>query len=249
MRNFLNILLCGLMVIALPDNALANNSMLSHLSGSVTIKKADGSKLATYPGVEVESGDAIVTGSNGYARLQTTDGGEIVLRPNSEFHIEKYHYDQAKPEDDSFIYNMLKGGLRTITGLIGKRGNKNAYLGRTATSTIGIRGTQFQVRVCANDCGALPNGTYYSVQSGSILTGNAQGNLTMTTGQFVFVPLNGQPTYLPNDPGVGFTPPSTIPKPTQNQQGGDTPADSPAESSIVTPSAGSAQDGVNCSIN
>lgn len=235
LRQLLNASLIGLL---LAGNAFADGK-LSHLSGAVTLQKADGSKLTATPGTEVKQGDTVLTGANGFARLETTDGGEIVLRPNSQFKIEKYNYDKDKPEEDNFVYEMLKGGLRTVTGLIGKRGNKDAYKGNTPTSTIGIRGTFFEVRVCAGDCGALPDGTYFSVRSGSILTGNGAGSLTMTAGQIVFVPLNGAPQLLPNDPGVGFTAPSVIPRQQEKQD---------SQQSNNNGEENASGDGVNCSI-
>jgi hypothetical protein len=43
---------------------------------------------------------------------------------------------------------LLKGGFRTVTGMIGKRGNADAYKLRAAAATIGIRGTDFTSRLC-----------------------------------------------------------------------------------------------------
>ncbi len=61
--------------------------------------------------------------------------------------------DQAKPQEDGALLRLLKGGLRTVTGLMGKRRPDAFQLG-TATATIGIRGTDFVVRVCTDDCTA-----------------------------------------------------------------------------------------------
>lgn len=51
------------------------------------------------------------------------------------------------------VMNLLRGGLRAVTGLISK-GSPDAARLRTATATIGIRGTDFDARLCAKDCGA-----------------------------------------------------------------------------------------------
>lgn len=220
--------------------ALANGK-LTHMSGAVQIKKADGALVTATPDSVVNPGDTLLTGPSGFVRMETPDGGEIVVRPNSEFVMEKFNYDKNKPEEDSFVYNMVKGGLRTVTGLIGKRGNRNAYLGKTPTSTIGIRGTFFEVRVCNGDCGSLPNGTYFSVRSGSIATGNAFGEIVMTPGQIVFVPPNGAPQILPRDPGIGFTTPSSIPKSEEKKD--ELPA-----SDDAPPAPANGDDGVSCSI-
>jgi len=64
--------------------------------------------------------------------------------------------------------------MRTVTGLIGKRGNQNAYRIGTATATIGIRGSTGDTMVCNPNCdgfakGAetLPSGTHHQTHSGS----------------------------------------------------------------------------------
>lgn len=184
---------------------------LTNLSGQVQIKQLDGSLLSATTLSQAKTGEAILTGRDGYAHVKTSDGGEIILRPNSEFNIESYHFDADKPQEDSFVYRLIKGGLRTITGLVGKRGNKDAYQGKSVTATIGVRGTSFDVRVCQDDCGVLQNGTYYSLRSGSILVNNDLGELTMKAGEIAFAGLNQLPILLPRDPGIGFTPPTTIP--------------------------------------
>lgn len=185
---------------------------LTHLSGPISVEKADGMKLAATPGAKVVAGDTVVTGEGGYARMEMTDGGEMVLRPDSRLKIESYRFNEAKPQEDNFVFSMLKGGLRTVTGLIGKRGNRDAYELKTSTATIGIRGTQYDARVCERNCGALPDGTYVSVRFGQIHTRNGFGGLDVGAGHAAHVPANSPPVMLPRDPGIGFTPPPEIPK-------------------------------------
>lgn len=217
--------------------ALANGK-LTHLSGVVKVKQAGANDALALPDMVVKAGDVITTGANGYVRLQTSDGGNMVLRPNSELHFEQYNYEESQPEQDSFVYSLLKGGLRTVTGLVGKRGNKAAYLGKTTTATIGIRGTFFEMRVCNNDCGVLPNGSYFSLRSGAIEVGNATDKITINTGQVAFVPLDGAPQILPRDPGIGFTAPSDIPKQSEHK----------SDAARNEAAGGDSQDDASCAI-
>lgn len=207
LRFFLSPLL--LMLGATPTWA---DGTLSHTSGAVSILKADGKTLHGTPGARAYPGDTVITGAGGYVRLEMTDGGEIVLRPDSQLKIDAYKFTEAKPAEDSFVFSMLKGGLRTVTGLIGKRGNRDAYQLITYTSTIGIRGTQFDLRVCQGNCGALADGTYVAVRVGAVQTTNPQGSLPVGPGQVAYVPPQRPPVMLPRDPGIGFTPPAVIPK-------------------------------------
>ena len=210
-RCGLQLLLGACLTIFCMAAALADG-ILTHMSGQVSIEKADGSKLVGVPGMQISAGDTLITGEKGFVRIQLTDGGEMVLRPGSHLKIEQYFFDKGKPTDDSFVFNVIKGGFRAISGLISKRGNKDAYKAKTPTAVAVIRGTQYDLRVCAADCGALPPGTYVAVKFGAISTGNAQGNLSINAGQVGFTPPNAPPVQLPRDPGVGFTPPPSIPK-------------------------------------
>lgn len=185
---------------------------LTHMSGSVSILKADGKTLLGTHGAKAYPGDTLITGARGYVRMEMTDGGEMVLRPDSRLKIEAYKFIEANPAEDSFVFSMLKGGLRTVTGLIGKRGNRDAYELNTYSATIGIRGTQFDLRVCQGDCGALAEGTYIAVRFGAVQISNPQGILPVASGQVAYVPLQRPPIILPRDPGIGFTPPLVIPK-------------------------------------
>jgi hypothetical protein len=209
MRAFVTLLPLLLALACAPVRA---EGTLTHLSGPVAVQQADGRTLAGQVGSKVGAGDTVVTGVGGYARLEMTDGGEMVLRPDSQLKVESYKFAAAKPAEDSFVFSMLKGGLRTVTGLIGKRGNRDAYELKTNTATIGIRGTQFDLRVCQANCGALADGTYLAVRFGAVQTTNALGSLAVAAGQVAHVPPQRPPVMLPRDPGIGFTPPAVIPK-------------------------------------
>lgn len=185
---------------------------LTHMSGPVSVQKLDGRVQPGIVDAKVLIGETVITGNGGYVRMEMTDGGEIVMRPDSQLKVESYSFDRDKPAQDNFVFNMIKGGLRTVTGLIGKRGNRDAYKLKTNTSTIGIRGTQFDLRVCQANCGALADGTYLAVRYGAVQTSNDQGSLTVAAGQVVHIPPQRPPLMLPRDPGIGFTAPPSIPK-------------------------------------
>jgi hypothetical protein len=185
---------------------------LTHLSGTVSVQKPDGKILPGTVGAKVSAGDTVITGAGGYVRMEMTDGGEMVLRPDSQLKVESYKFVEARPAEDSFVFRMVKGGLRTVTGLIGKRGNRDAYELKTETATIGVRGTFYTLRECHGNCGALKDGTYLAVRVGAIQATNALGSLTVVAGQVVHVPPQLAPLLLPRDPGIGFTPPAVIPK-------------------------------------
>jgi hypothetical protein len=190
----------------------AGGGTITHLSGTVTITGSSGVAQVATAGTPVNEGDTLVTGAVGYVRMEMSDGGEMILRPNSQLKIEAYNFEPDKPQDDKFFTQLIKGGMRALTGLISKRGDRGAYQLRTVTSTIGIRGTQFDGRICQGNCGALPDGDYFAVRFGAIVASNPTGSLLVPVGKVVFIPPLLAPVMLPRDPGIGFTPPPVIPK-------------------------------------
>ena len=112
------------------------------LSGPLLAKKADGAVKILSLKSEVESGDTLVTEKNTYALVKFIDNSEITLKPGTTFKIDNFAFDADKPGGDSASFNLVKGGLRSVTGLLGKR-NKERFEMKTPSATIGIRGTTF----------------------------------------------------------------------------------------------------------
>jgi hypothetical protein len=201
----------GLLTLLLSPAAWAEGQV-THLSGPVQVQQADGKAMAARVGAKLSEGQTLVTGKGAYARLEMSDGGEMVLRPETQLKIESYRFEKANPIEDTSVYKLLQGGLRAITGLISKRGNRDAYRMNTVTATIGIRGTQYDVRLCQADCGALADGTYVAVRFGAVAQSNVHGELVVSVGQVGYAAAGVAPVRLPRDPGIGFTPPPGIPK-------------------------------------
>ncbi len=118
---------------------------VERLSGPLMAKKLDGSVKVLGLKSEIESGDTLVSEKNTYAQIRFIDNSEITLRPGTTFKVENFAYDEGKPDGDQASFQLVKGGLRSITGLMGKR-NKEKFSLKTPNATIGIRGTTFVVQ-------------------------------------------------------------------------------------------------------
>lgn len=138
-----NTVLLMALAAAYPLQAHALAGIAQFTAGEVNLRQTDGRVTALAKGGDINSGNAIVTGSNGRAQVKFTDGGLISLQPNTEFKIANY-VDQNNPKEDRFLVDLLRGSMRAITGLIGKR-NRDNYKLTTTTATIGIRGSGFKV--------------------------------------------------------------------------------------------------------
>lgn len=191
---------------------------ITHLSGILSVKKADGTAKILSVKSAVEEGDVLSTETDTYARIKFVDGGEVVLRPNSQLKVNTYRYDEAKPQNDNIFLSMFKGGLRAVTGLVGKRSQEKVSY-QTPTATIGIRGTHWGMLHCQGDCGGIPtptgqppaNGLHLDVATGAISITNAAGVFTFNAGQFAFVPsANLPPELIPTERGIRVTMPGSI---------------------------------------
>ena len=124
------------------------------VDGTVFVTRSGTRQVLLARGSGLQLGDAINTTRNSTVRLKFTDGGETVVRPESTIVVQAYQFQQETPANDNLLLSLLKGGLRALTGAIGKRGNPDAYQLRANTATVGIRGTDYSVRLCQQDCDA-----------------------------------------------------------------------------------------------
>ena len=201
---------------------------VTHLSGTL-VGRLDGQLqprlLANRS--SISPGETLATQGDTYARVKFNDGTEVVLRPNTQFKIEQYTYDEKEPSKDNIIFGLLKGGLRSVSGLISKR-NKEKIQYTTATATVGIRGTHFGMLMCSADCAGIPtvtgtmpaDGLHVDVAAGQIVVTTPAGSLTVNPGQFGYVPSAGAPpTIVPPQNGIRVTMPAVI---ANNNSGGRT---------------------------
>ena len=222
MRKFA-LMLAGLLFAAAATlsavaHAAGSVGQVTHLSGVLTAKRADGSTKLLSVKSDVQEGDTLGTEQETYARVKFADGAEVVLRPGSQLKVAAYAFDQAKPESDNVVLNMLKGGLRAVTGLVGKR-NRDAVTFATTTATIGIRGTSFGALFCQNDCAGIPtvsgkppeDGLHLDVSDGIIVVKNAAGQQQIKLGEYGFVrSATTPPVLVPPSQGIQVTMPTSI---------------------------------------
>ncbi|HEX2139416.1 MAG TPA: FecR family protein [Woeseiaceae bacterium] len=145
--------------------------------GNVTAVRPDGRSRALSRGSEIEVGDTVNT-QQGRAQLRFVDGAFMSLQPETSFKVDEFRFAENGGGKDGIVMNLLKGGMRTITGLIG-RANRQNYRLRTAVATIGIRGTEYAVR--------YTNSVEVFCAGGSISVENEGGTLVLGSGQGGFV--------------------------------------------------------------
>ena len=172
--------------------AQAGTSLFTY--GKVQLRASNGEISNLSRGMNINTGDSVLTGINGRAQIRMQDGAVFDLKPNTEFLIEEYLYNQnsntvastLNANENKGFYRLVRGGFRAISGLIGKRNKKN-YRVRTPVATIGIRGTDYTANLCEQNCGPNGSGLYLSVASGGVVLANDAGSLDIDVGQTGFV--------------------------------------------------------------
>lgn len=219
-RNRARIVICALELALLlgfcaVSHAQSAAGRVTHLSGIMSAVRADGQSRLLSVQSEVFEGETLSTEKDAYARIKFVDDAEVTLRPQSQLKLGTYRYNATRPEGDSVVLNMLRGGLRAITGLIGHR-NRERVSVQSSVATIGIRGTTFDAQLCSSDCANFstgdnrtpPDGLHVSVVNGVVVVSNGAGTLLLPVGQSGFVGSAQQaPQLVPPENGVRFLPP------------------------------------------
>lgn len=175
-----------ILMASVPVSAWASSGYLHDAFGSVSIATGKDAPRPAAVNDTVTLGMTIRTGSNSHAVLKFEDGQVVSLQPNSTFLIREYIYNPQQVGKSNIVFAMLKGGMRFVTGLIGKH-SPNSFRLATPQATIGIRGTEF-FAVLTN------NGLYNQVLSGSITVTNDAGMSVFTNGNTA---LTASSTSLP----------------------------------------------------
>jgi hypothetical protein len=189
-------------IVALPLHAQAPEGDASAAEKTVEVNRAakvvvvEGSVNAFSPATQkralrvgdvLSEGDGIVTGKDGELHLEMDDGGYLAVRPNTKMRIAKF---QAKGEPtDTGVFRLLEGSFRSVTGWIGKF-NRDKYLVRTPTATIGIRGIDHEPFVIPKGSSEGEPGTYDKVNEGGSFIRTPRGRADIAPNQAGFVSLD-----------------------------------------------------------
>ena len=120
-------------------------------------------------GSQVYLGDKLITGIDGFLRLQMIDKALLDLRCYSIMVIEDY---ELKADSRKSVMNLLQGSLRKVTGEIGKW-KEDVYELRTPVAGVGVRGTEYALRVfqskgCDGTVDTGDDGLYLKVIKGLV---------------------------------------------------------------------------------
>jgi len=138
--------------------------------------------------------DTLQTGPRGRLQVRFSDDSMLSLKPNTRYAIQQYEFNKAEPTESKAFYKLIKGGMRTISGKIGKV-DREDYKLETVVATIGIRGTEFEVLQNAE-------GMWLGVSDGKVFTESEQASELIGSGGYAFVGNDGQLIVLQERPAA-----------------------------------------------
>jgi len=188
------------------------------ISGTVSAQQPDGKVRILAKDSPLTAGEIVLTQKDSSVQMRFRDHSQVTLRPNTQLVIENFSFDEAKAQDDKLSLYLIKGVMRALSGLVGKRSMPEAYRAGTLAGTIGIRGTDYALMLCGvkdENClgmrvpneikmsdGTVPAGLYLNVFDGLINFTNRVATINISEGQAAYVQdQDSVPVLLSADPG------------------------------------------------
>lgn len=139
-------LLAALILFAgvLPSSAEEAIGVVRFAAGTATVTRGEAVLPATQ-GLKLSVGDILGTGPDGSLGVLLRDDSSLSIGPGSRMVVRSFLFSPAEGKY-GLVARITRGTMAYLSGLIGKLAPERARF-ETPTSTIGIRGTRFAVKV------------------------------------------------------------------------------------------------------
>ncbi|KPK14702.1 MAG: FecR domain-containing protein [Betaproteobacteria bacterium] len=143
--KFLSVtLLAFVALLAAPVSSAEDIGQVKVTAGAVHIQRG-AERLPATVGARVRVSDTVVTGSDGSVGITFTDNTLLSAGPNSVLMLERYTFNSTT-HDGKFHARLNRGSLAIVSGKIAKQA-PDAMVIKTPSSLLGVRGTEFLVKV------------------------------------------------------------------------------------------------------
>jgi len=112
--------------------------------GAVHVER-DGARIPAVVGMPVREADRLVTGADGTIGVTFADNSLLSVGPNSTLAVDKFSFN-ASTHEGQFDASLQRGTLAVVSGKMVKQ-SPDAMRIRTPASILGVRGTEFVVKV------------------------------------------------------------------------------------------------------
>ena len=200
----LGLLLTGMNFVPLTVLAATSVGKVIVSIGNVVALDVSGKERRLKRRSKIFQGDTIKLADKSRLQARFIDNQLISLKQNTVFRIDEYRFNGKQDGSESAVMSLLKGGMRSVTGAIGKV-NKAAYKVKTPIATLGVRGTIWSGQLCqSGSCGSdVADGFYGAVSEGAVVINNEGGEQVFSQDQFFHVPnLTTAPRQIVNPPDI-----------------------------------------------
>ncbi len=133
-------------------NRFVQVGVIKGVNGYVIATDKNGKQNALQQNSPVYEGDRIKTSTDSTVAIDMVDGAKLYLKTDSSVRITEYVMKSAFEKGSRSIIDLIKGGLRKITGAIAAN-PLSIYRVSAGVMTIGVRGTDYVLMLCqVNDC-------------------------------------------------------------------------------------------------
>lgn len=172
------------LALILPATGVLARGTLVKLEGTASIERKGQSSPAV-EGSAVARGDTLHVAPHGRAQVRLDDDSVFALGGATGLRIDDFLLPPSGKKRRA-LYTLQEGGIRTITGQIGKSRNDQYEL-RTDQGTITVQGSAYSALICQNQCAAKHRaGLYVKAHSGVIILANASGKVKLRAGQTAY---------------------------------------------------------------
>lgn len=228
LTQFITSLVLAALLVVGPEaraQSAAAAGELIFVHGEVTVLRDDETRDGER-GMDLYAGDEVTTAAASSAQIRFTDDSMVAIRPDSHYSLTSYSYDSDEPASGEQRSELLRGGLRAISGAIGQARPEQVEF-ETPVATMGIRGTDLQILHiepgAEGQYDGAPTGSYLNVQEGLVSMSNQGGAQLVSAGETFYVPdANTPPQPTPVEPEQLFS--EALPGPEEDEDTDETVA-------------------------
>ena len=166
---------------------------INFVKGEVIVAAPDGQVRKVHKNDLLLQGDRVTT-RDGWVQIRFRDGGYMALQPYTVLGVEAYSYSTALDARPSLLFQLVRGGLRASTGVIGQ-GRHSDYQVKTPVADIHVRGSAY---TAAYEGKVL----HVAAGTGRVFVTNDDGSMTLLSGQSAEVQPDAGPMPTDDMPSI-----------------------------------------------
>ena len=166
----------------LPALAAADGTVLA-IEGKAALERGPQS-LNVVEALPVQAGDTLAVRAQSKVQLQFDDDSLYTIPGASVLRVDAFEFPKQGP--GKAVYTLVDGGVRGITGRIGKN-MQDVYELHSDLATITVKGSAYTAVRCRKSCAGAKPGLYVRAEKGLITLTNGAGTLALRPGEIAFV--------------------------------------------------------------